>query len=61
MLNLVVGVAMLLASVIAGMLWDLVGADATFMAGAAFAVISLIGLFRLREQFGIAAAPVRTS
>jgi MFS family permease len=42
--NLVCGVAMLPASVVAGMLWDRYGAAATFLSGAAFAVIALIGL-----------------
>ncbi len=35
--NLATGIAMLFASVIAGLLWDRVGADATFLAGAGFA------------------------
>ncbi len=42
--NLVSGLAMLLASLIAGALWDRSGPAATFHAGAAFALISLIGL-----------------
>jgi MFS family permease len=40
--NLASGVAMLLASVIAGLLWDQFGADATFFAGAGFAFVALI-------------------
>lgn len=45
--NLVSGVAMLAASVIAGQLWDRVGAAATFYAGAGFAMLALLGfLFR---------------
>jgi MFS family permease len=39
--NLVSGLAMLLASVIAGGLWDLIGPDGTFLAGAAFTAIAL--------------------
>jgi MFS family permease len=39
--NLVAGIAMLLASVTAGALWDLFGAQATFLAGAAFATLAL--------------------
>ena len=39
--NLVSGLAMLAASVIAGGLWDLVGPDGTFLAGAAFTAIAL--------------------
>ncbi len=42
--NLMSGVAMLLASVIAGLLWDGLGASFTFYVGAGFCVISLIGL-----------------
>ena len=44
--NLVSGVAMLIASVVAGLLWDQLGAPATFFAGALFCVIALIGLAR---------------
>ena len=39
--NLVSGLAMLLASVIAGGLWDVIGPDGTFLAGAAFTAIAL--------------------
>ena len=46
--NLVSGLAMLLASVLAGLLWDTWGASATFHAGAAFCVISLLALSVLR-------------
>jgi len=42
--NLVSGIAMLLASVVAGLLWDRLGASVTFYAGAGFCVIALIGL-----------------
>lgn len=35
--NLATGVALLLASVLAGILWDQIGTQATFLAGAAFA------------------------
>jgi len=40
--NLVTGLFMLLASVIAGWLWDRYGADMTFHAGAAFSVLALL-------------------
>ncbi|HSV28084.1 MAG TPA: MFS transporter, partial [Candidatus Omnitrophota bacterium] len=43
--NLAVGVALLLASAIAGILWSRFGAPATFLAGAVFALIALLGLF----------------
>jgi MFS family permease len=42
--NLVSGLAMLVASVLAGLLWDHLGASFTFYAGAAFCVIALVGL-----------------
>jgi len=42
--NLVSGVAMLLASVLAGLLWDRLGAAFTFYAGAAFCAMALAGL-----------------
>jgi MFS family permease len=42
--NLVSGVAMLLASVIAGWLWDAHGASTTFVAGAVFALLALLCL-----------------
>lgn len=46
--NLASGVAMLVASVLAGVLWDRYGAAATFNAGALFAVIAL-ALLMLRR------------
>jgi MFS family permease len=42
--NFVVGIAMLMASIVAGGLWDIYGPQATFLAGAAFAAIALAGL-----------------
>jgi MFS family permease len=44
MFNLASGVAMLFASVLAGLLWDKFGANSTFLAGAGFAIIALVGL-----------------
>ncbi|MGH6960960.1 MAG: MFS transporter [Dongiaceae bacterium] len=46
--NLVSGVALLLASVIAGALWSTLGASATFLAGAAFAAVAAFGLLAYR-------------
>ncbi len=40
--NLASGAAMLLASVIAGLLWDQFGATFTFVAGGAFGCVSLL-------------------
>ncbi|MEE7441060.1 MFS transporter [Methylobacterium oryzae] len=42
--NLVTGVALLVASVVAGALWDTVGSSATFLAGAIFSALALAGL-----------------
>lgn len=44
--NLVSGVALLIASVVAGLLWDHLGASFTFYAGAGFCVIALMALIR---------------
>ncbi len=41
--NLLSGVALLLASMIAGMIWDAGGAGPMFMVGAGFAVVALVG------------------
>lgn len=42
--NLMSGLAMLLSSVLAGLLWDQLGASFTFYAGAVFCVTALLGL-----------------
>jgi len=44
MFNLVSGVAMLIASVVAGALWDIAGPTGTFLAGAAFTAVALAAL-----------------
>lgn len=44
MFNLISGSAMLIASVIAGALWSAFGAPVTFLAGAAFALLAVLGL-----------------
>jgi len=46
--NLVTGLALLLASIIAGSLWSLLGAAATFIAGAGFATLAAMGLLWYR-------------
>jgi MFS family permease len=46
--HLVVGAAQLAASVIAGALWSSLGSAYTFLAGAAFGVVALAGLLRVR-------------
>jgi MFS family permease len=45
--GLVCGVAMLAASALAGLLWDVLGSAATFLAGAGFTVAALVLLFRV--------------
>ena len=47
--NLVSGVALLLASIVAGILWDQFGAPATFLAGAVFAGVALLALLPVRS------------
>jgi MFS family permease len=46
--NFVIGVAMLIASVVAGGLWDWYGPQATFLAGAGFAGVALLGFLTRR-------------
>jgi hypothetical protein len=48
--NLVSGGALLLASVIAGSLWNFLGPPATFLAGAAFAAMAAIALLASKRQ-----------
>ena len=50
MFNLVTGLALLVASVIAGALWDVAGPQCTFFAGAAFTVLTLAGLLPVRGR-----------
>lgn len=50
--NLVSGLSMLVASVLAGFLWDRWGASFTFYAGAIFCVIALLGLLRRAPSVG---------
>ena len=53
--NLLGGVALLVASIVAGALWDTVGPKSTFLAGAAFTGVALVGLGLIRQyspQFG---------
>jgi len=52
MFNLITGVALLAASVIAGALWDATGPQGTFLAGAGFAALALAGLPLLRGRLG---------
>ena len=54
--NLLGGFAMLAASVIAGSLWDAGGAKATFLAGAGFTLVALVGLLTMRGRINTEAA-----
>lgn len=48
--NLVGGIAMLLASALAGLLWDRYGAEQTFVAGGVFSVAALAALLLRRNK-----------
>jgi MFS family permease len=50
--NLVSGLAMLVSSVLAGLLWDTLGAPATFVAGAVFCALTLAALALRRRLEG---------
>jgi MFS family permease len=58
--NLVSGLVLLVASVIAGALWHGFGAPATFLTGAMFTILALVGLF-LRPPRNEAGLPSRRS
>jgi len=49
--NLVSGLVLLMASVIAGVLWDQVGPSATFWTGAMFAGLAATGILLYRRLF----------
>jgi MFS family permease len=50
--GLIAGLAALIASVLAGLLWDRIGAGATFLAGAAFAAIALVAFLPVAQVPG---------
>ncbi|MDR6768704.1 MFS family permease [Acidovorax delafieldii] len=52
MFNLVSGVALLVASGLAGLLWDRLGASATFSAGMLFATLALVGVLVQSARHG---------
>ncbi|MFJ6322050.1 MULTISPECIES: MFS transporter [unclassified Rhizobium] len=58
MFNLVTGIALLVASIIAGALWDMIGPQGTFLAEATFAVLTLAGLFVVRGRLKVRARPL---
>ncbi len=51
MFHLATGVALLLASLIAGLLWDIYSYQLTFITGAVFALLALAGLGLYRRHF----------
>ena len=48
--NLMSGIAMLIASILAGLLWDRLGASSTFYAGAVLCVIALVGVIKYQTS-----------
>jgi len=54
MFNFVTGMALLLASLIAGFLWEQIGPSATFIAGAAFTALGLSALHMTRRANPVA-------
>jgi hypothetical protein len=50
MFNLMTGLALLTASVIAGGLWGAIGPKGTFLADAAFTALAVIGQLTLRRS-----------
>jgi MFS family permease len=60
MFNLVTGIATLIASIVAGALWDIVGPVATFVAGAIFSAIAVAcvpAVRRMSDRKQVAKAP----
>jgi predicted MFS family arabinose efflux permease len=47
--GLIIGLAALVASILAGLLWDRIGASATFLAGASFAAMAFIAFLLVRH------------
>jgi MFS family permease len=50
MYNLITGIALLIASIMAGFLWTAIGPAATFLAGGAFAGIAVLGMLCWRPE-----------
>lgn len=51
--NLVTGLALLIASVIAGLIWEMVGPGGTFLTGAGFATLAMVGLLLVRSRLEV--------
>ncbi len=52
--NLATGVALLIASVVAGLLWDQLGSQATFITGGIFAGLAFVALAAKADRSGVA-------
>ena len=59
--NLLVGLALLVASALAGALWDVIGSQATFLAGAAFTLVALVCLPATRRIAPNVGRPLKSS
>jgi MFS family permease len=59
--NLSTGLALLAASIIAGELWDAVGPAGTFLGGALFTLLSLLGLALVRHRLREARQRLKTN
>jgi predicted MFS family arabinose efflux permease len=51
--NLACGVALFVASALAGLLWDAIGPQATFYAGAVFTLLAIAGLWWRRRDIPV--------
>jgi MFS family permease len=60
MFNLITGIALLAASVVAGALWDLAGPEGTFLAGAAFTTSTSTIDYGVTGQCGTTTTATRT-
>jgi MFS family permease len=61
MFNLVTGLTLLAASILAGGLWDLAGPLGTFLAGGGFAAVALAGLIAIQGRLANARRPLAHS
>lgn len=59
--NLLTGLALLAASVLAGGLWDAFGSSATFLTGAAFSGLALLGLLAIKLRMARPPVPDRVN
>jgi MFS family permease len=55
MFNLLTGLALLIASIIASTLWDMIGPQGAFLAGAVFTALAIAGLTMMRRPATLSA------